>query len=94
MDFSELEKVTPHDLAKVASEEKAAKKSASKQQKKSKRKVASEKPPSEYPLEPSLLPEGLSTEAGPEADDSTLILNDQLVDADFVAPDSGIDIDV
>ena len=61
LDFAELEKVTPSDLAKVASEGKAAKKFASKQRKKSKRKAASEKPHSECPLEPSLLPEGLST---------------------------------
>ena len=94
MDFAELEKVTPSNLAKVASEEEVVKKSASKQRKKSKRKAISEKPPSECPLEPSLLPVGLSTEVGPEAIDSTLISSDQLVNVDFVAPKSRVDIDV
>ena len=72
-DFAELEKVMPSDLAKVASKEEAAKKSTSKQRKKLKKKAASEKSPSECPLEPSLLLEGLSTEAGPEAIDGALV---------------------
>ena len=76
LDFSELEKKTPTDLAKVAKEEEAAKKSASKQRKKLKKKNASEKPPSEYPLKSSLLPEGSSAEAGADADDCTLVLSD------------------
>ena len=94
LDLSELESVMPSDLVKVADAEEVAKKSTSKHRKKSKKKAASEKPPSECPLELSQLPEGLSTEAGPKAEDSTLGLNDQLVDADVVAPDFGIGIDV
>ena len=92
LDFFELERVTPTDLAKVAKEEEAAKKSASKQRKKLKRKTASEKPHSECPLEPSLLLEGSSAEAGAEADECALALNDQLIDADLVAPESGTDV--
>ena len=80
------------DLTKVAAAEEATKKSASKQRKKPKKKVAFEKPPSKYPLEPSLLPKGLSTEAGVEADDCTLVSNDQLIDTDPVAPESRIDV--
>ena len=94
LDFFEIDRLAPSDLAKVGAEEKAAKKSASKQRKKSKKKAASEKPPSECPLELSQLSEGLSTEAGPEAEDSTLVSNDQLADVDLVAPDFGIGIDV
>ena len=87
-----MEKVTPSDLAKVASEEEAAKKSASKHRKKLKKKTASEKPPSECLLEPSLLPERSSAEPGADADDCTLILSDQLIDADLVAPESRTDV--
>ena len=94
MNFSEIERLTPSDLAKVIAEEEATKKSASKQRKKSKKKAASEKPPSECPLETSQLPEGLTIKVRPEAEDSTLVSNDQLVDADLVAPKSGIDIGV
>ena len=92
LNFSEIEKLTPSDLVKVAAEKEAAKKYASKQWKKPKKKVTSEKPPSECPLEPSLLLEGLSTEAGAEADDCTLVSNDQLTDIDPVAPESGIEV--
>ena len=53
LDFLELKRVTPSDLAKVVTEEEAAKKFISKQRKKSKKKVAFQKPPSECPLEPS-----------------------------------------
>ena len=92
LDFSELEKVTPTDLAMVAKEDEAAKKSASKQWKKLKKKTASEKPPSECPLEPSLLPEGSSVEAGADTDDCTLVFSDQLIDADPIASESGTDV--
>ena len=92
MDFSELERFTPTDLAKVAKEEEAAKKFASKQRKKLKKKTAFEKPPSECYLEPSLLPEGSSAEAGAEADECSLALNDQLIDVDSVALESGADV--
>ena len=57
MDFSELEKMTPTDLAKVAKEEEDAKKFASEQRKKLKGKKTNEKPPSESSIVPSLLPE-------------------------------------
>ena len=92
MDFSELEKKTPTDLAKVAKEKDVAKKSASKQRKKLKKKTASEEPSSECPLEPSLLPEGPPAEAGAEADECSPALNDQLIVADFVAPKSRADV--
>ena len=45
---------------------------------------APEKPPSECPLEPSLLPQGSSTEVRAEAEDSTFALDDQLIGADIV----------
>ena len=93
-----MEKVTPSDLAKVASEEEAAKKSTSKQQKKLKKKAASEKSPSECPLDPSLLPEGISTEVGPKAENIILVHDDQSLlvspDANVLAPESGMDSDV
>ena len=92
--FSEIEKLTPSDLEKVVAEEEAAKKSAFKQQKKSKKKATSEKPPSENPLESNLFFEGVSTEVGPKADDITLVPDDQSVDSNLIAPESGIDIDV
>ena len=76
LDFSEIDRLAPNNLAKVAAEEEATKKSSSKQWKKSKKKATSEKPPSECPLEASLLPDGLSIEARPEADDCTLVSND------------------
>ena len=94
LDFSEMEKLSPSDLAKVAAEEEAAKKSASKQWKKSKKKAASEKSPSESSLEPNLLPEEVSTGVRPKAADITLVPDDQSVDANLVAPESGIDINV
>ena len=84
--------MTPTDLAKVAKEEEDAKKSTSKQWKKLKKKNTSEKPLSRCPVEPSLLPEGSPAEARAEAEDSTLVLNDQLVGADLVAPKSGTDV--
>ena len=92
LDFSELEKVTPTDLAKVTKEEEATKRSASKQRKKSKKKTASEKPPSECLLEQSLLPKGSSAEAGADADECTPVLSDQLIDADPVASESGTNV--
>ena len=92
MDFSELERVTPTDLAKVIKEEEAAKKSTSKQRKKLKKRTASEKPLSECPLEPSLLPEGSSAEAGADAGECTPILSDQLTGADLVAPEFGTNV--
>ena len=96
--FSEIEMLTPSDLAKVAAKEEATKKSASKQRKKSKKKPASEKPPSECPLEPSLLPEGVSIEAGPEAENVVLVPDDQSLivsaDANVLAPGSRMDFDV
>ena len=94
LNFSEIEKLTPSDLSKVATEEEAAKKSASKQWKKFKKKAASEKPPSECPLEPNSLSEGVSTEAGSEDDDIILVPDGPSTDANLVAPESGIDIDV
>ena len=92
LNFSELEKMTLTDLAKVAKEEETAKKSASKQRNKLKKKTASEKASSECPLEPSLQHEGPPTEAGADADDCTLVLNDQLIDADPIAPESRTDV--
>ena len=80
--------MTPTDLAKVAKEEEDARKSASKQWKKSKEKNAPEKPPSECPIEPSLLPQGLSAEVRAEAEDSTFALDDQLIGADIITPES------
>ena len=98
LDFFEIEKLSPRDLAKVAVEEEAAKKSASKQRKKSKKKSASEKPPSKYPLEPSLLPEGVSTEVEPKAGDLSLVPDDQSLiasgDANVLAPESEMEFDV
>ena len=67
LDFSELEKMTPTYLAKVAKEEEEAKKSAFERRKKLKEKNAKEKPPSKSPTVPSLLPEKLSAEAISEA---------------------------
>ena len=55
LDFLELEKMTPTDLAKVAKEEEDAKKSASKQRKRLKKKNTNKKPPSESPFISSLL---------------------------------------
>ena len=91
LNFSELEKMTPTDLAKVAKEEEDAKKFTAKQPKKLKKNNASEKHPSKCPIESSLLPEGSPIEARVKAEDSTLALDDQLVAADLVAPESGTD---
>ena len=92
LDFLELEKMTPTDLAKVEKEEEDAKKFASKQWKKLKKKNAPEKPPSESPLVLSLLLEGSSTEATAEARNSTIVLDDLVIGADVVAPESRTDI--
>ena len=96
--FSEIEMLTPSDLAKVAAKEEATKKSASKQRKKSKKKAASEKPSFECPLESSLLPEGVSIEEGPKAENIVLVPDDQSlivsVDASILAPESGMDYDI
>ena len=92
LDFLELEKMTPTDLAKVAKEEEDAKKSASKQQKKLKKKNTNEKPPSESPLVSNLLLEGSSAEAVAEAGDSTIILDDPVVGADVAALESRTDV--
>ena len=98
LDFSELERVTPSDLAKVAAEEETAKKSASKQRKKSKKKATSEKPPFECSLEPSFLPERASTEVGPEIENIVLVPDEQSLivsaDASVLAPESGMDFDI
>ena len=89
LDLSELEKMTPTYLAKVAKEEEDAKKSASEQQKK-KKKNAKEKPPSESPTVPSLLPEGSTTEAIAEI--NTVVLDDPVAGADVMALESRTDI--
>ena len=94
LDFLELEKMTPTDLAKVAKEKEDAKKSASKQRKNLKKKNAPEKPPSQSTLVPSLLPEGSSIEATTEAGDNTIILDDPVISADVLAPESGIDLQI
>ena len=57
-----------------------------------KKKNTNEKPPSESPLVPSLLPEGSSAEAIAEAEDSTIVLDDPVAGADVVAPDSGTNL--
>ena len=57
-----------------------------------KKKTTFENPLFECLLGPSLPPEGVSTEARTEAEDSTLVLDDQLVD--LIAPESGINFDV
>ena len=85
-------------MAKVATEEEAAKKSASKQRKgqKSKKKSSFEKPPSECPLDLSLLPEEVPIEVKPVVDGIILVLDDQSLitsaDAILVALESRIDI--
>ena len=84
--------MTPTYLAKVAKEEEDAKKSISEQCKKLKEKKINEKPPSESPIVPSLLPEGSSTEATAEAEDSTIVLDDLVDGTDVVAPGSGTDV--
>ena len=84
--------MTPTDLAKVAKEEEDAKKSTSKQRKNLKKKNAPEKPPSKSTLVPSLLPEGSSTEATAEAGNNTIVLDDPVIGADVVAPESGTDV--
>ena len=89
LDISELEKMTPSHLAKVANEEEDAKKSASEQRKK-KKKTTKEKPPSESLTVPSLLPEGSTVEASTEID--TIVLDDPVAGADVIAPDSGTDV--
>ena len=91
LDFSELEKMTPTYLAKVAKEEKEAKKSASEQRKKLKKKKTNEKPPFESPLAPSLLPDS-SAEVIAEAESNTIVLDDLVDGTDVVAPESGIDV--
>ena len=89
LDLSELEKMTPSHLAKVAKEEEDAKRSASEQRKK-KKKIAKEKPPSESPSEVSLPPEGSTAEAIAEI--NTIVLDDPVVGADVIAPDSRPDV--
>ena len=84
--------MTPTYLAKVAKEEEDAKKFASEQCRKLKEKKTNEKPSSESPIVPSLLPEGSSTEATAEAEDSTIVLDDLVDGTDVVAPESGNDV--
>ena len=88
LDFSELEKMTPTYLAKVVKEEEDAKKSASEQRKRLMEKKTNEKPPSESPIVPSLLPERSSAEAITEVEDSTIVLDDPVDGTDVVAPKS------
>ena len=92
LDFSELEKMTPTDLAKVVKEEEDAKKSASEQYKKLKKKKTNEKPPSESHIVPSLLSEGSSAEAIAEAEDNTVVLDIPVAGADVIGPESGTDV--
>ena len=84
--------MTPTYLAKVAKEEEEAKKSASEQRKKLKEKKTNEKPPSESPIIPSLLPKGSSAEATAEAKDSTIVLDDPVDGIDVVVPESGTEV--
>ena len=79
LDFSELEKVSPSDLAKEAVEEEADKKSASKERKgqKVKKKAISEKPSSQCPGDTGLLQEIVSIEVEPSADNVILVPEDQ-----------------
>ena len=89
LDLSELDEMTPSHLARVAKEEEDARKSASEQRKK-KKKNAKEKPSSESPIAPSLLPEGSTAEATTEI--NTIVLDDPIASADVIAPESGTDI--
>ena len=100
LDFSELERVSPSDLVKVAAEEEAAKKFTSKQRKgkKVKRKAVSKKPSFKCHEDMSLFPKRVSIKADPSAENVVLVPDDQSltmsVDASLVAPKSGMDVDV
>ena len=84
--------MTPTYLAKVAKEKEDARKSAFEQRKRLKEKKTNEKPPSESPTVPSLLPEESFAEAPAKAEDNTIVLDDPIDGTDVVAPESGIDV--
>ena len=95
LDLSELEEMTPSHLARVAKEEEDAMKSASEQRKKKKKKTK-EMPPTESSTVPSLQPEGSATEATTNTEATTeantVVLDDPMVGADEIVPDSGADV--
>ena len=57
-----------------------------------KEKKTNEKPPSESPIVPSLLPEESSSEAPAEAENNTIVLDDPVDGTDVVAPESETDV--
>ena len=95
LDLTELEEMTPSHLARVAKEEEDARKSASEQRKQKKRKTK-EMPPTESSTVPSLQPEGSAAEATTTAEATTeantVVLDDPMVGADEIVPESGADV--
>ena len=95
LDLSELEEMTPSHLARVAKEEEDARKSASEQRKKKKKKTK-ETPPTESSTVPSLQPEGSAAEATTTAETTaeanTVVLDNPVVVADVIVPESGADV--
>lgn len=94
LDLSEIEKVSPSDLAKVAAEEEAAKKSASRQRKEqrvAKKKTTAKEPSSEPSTDPNLPREEISVGTEP-----SVVVENQPVNVSLgvgsVPPESEINV--